>query len=145
MTTTLPKRSPQHTAIVDRLEATGIAVGDGHVPDDVGWQEAPGGSKFVAYLTVHAIPGGSVDGPIDRPDDDSAWIWQVTAVGGNREQCDWAGDTARVALLDTPLTIAGRSACRLTIDTPDGAHRDDTVQPRVWMSAERYALITTPI
>lgn len=144
MPKSIAERSPHTTAILAVLQSTGIPADAGTVPDGAGWQGAPGTSDFHAYLVLHSIPGGNVDGSLAYPDDDSDWVWQVTAVGDTHALCEVAGDIARTALLTTLLDVEGRGTRRVTIDTPDGARRDETVKPPVFMSGERYRVATTP-
>lgn len=119
-------------------------VGDGQTPDSAGWQGAPGGSAFNGYVVLHSIPGGSLDGSIAEPDDDATTLYQVTAVGATREQCEWHADNARQALVGQDLEIDGRKTVRISVDVLTGARRDETVMPVVWISTDRFRVVTTP-
>lgn len=142
--TSIPEIRSHSTGLEQVLAATGVPVGRGDRPAETGWQGAPGQSVFVAYLELHPIPGGFLDGPLGCPDDDLDGIWQVTAVGGNQEQCELAADLARTALLTQIPTVVDRAVCRVSIDLLSGARRDDTVTPPVWISTDRFRFSTTP-
>lgn len=140
----LPELAPHSDGLLDVLDSTGIAVGDGKKPDGAGWQAAPGASTFVPYLILHPIPGGRLDGPLGAPDDDLVAVWQVTAVGADRSQCERVADRARTALLTQTITVPGRFVGRCSIDVLSGARRDDSDITEVWIATDRFRLATTP-
>lgn len=140
----IPQLAPHSTALVTELEVTGLPVGRGQKPDGAGWQGSAGQSTFVAYLVLHAIPGGTLDGSLAEPDDDLAGIWQVTAVGATAEQCELAADAARTRLLTVAPTIAGRFVMRLYVEALSGVRPDTTVVPTVFISTDQFRLATTP-
>lgn len=131
-------------AVIAALLADGLLVGDGEKPDGGGWQGTPGQSTFNKYVTVHPLLGGIVDGTIGDVHADAELVYQFTAVGSTRAMCEAVADHARLSILTSPLTIPDRTVMLVAIDLTGGARRDDTVQPAVWMSAERYRLFTTP-
>jgi hypothetical protein len=142
-----------HTsAIVDALDGVlktfdaGAPDGDGQPGmDGWGWQGVPGQSKFKPYYIVYPLPGGLFDGTLGCPDDDASLIWQVTAVGGNRPQCEAAVDRCNATLIGQPLAIPGRFVSRVWADMAGGGvRRDDTVQPPVFIATPRYRIDSTP-
>ena len=141
---TIFEASPFTNAIVAALEDDGLLVGDGEQPAGAGWQGEPDVSVFKAYMVVHAMVGGLLDGSIGDPDDDGSLMYQVSAYGATRAQCEWAADQARRVILTGPLLVAGQRVVRVRVDMLGGARRDDEVQPPLWLSAERYRLLTTP-
>lgn len=131
-------------AIIGALEDDGLNVGDGVAPSTAGWQGEVANSVFAAYVVVHSMVGGFLDGSIDDPDDDGSMMYQVSAFGATREQCEWAADQARRVMLTSPLLVADHRVLRVRVDMLGGARRDDEAQPPLWISAERYRLLTTP-
>jgi hypothetical protein len=132
-------------AIIARLEAASLLVGDGEAPASGGWSGSPGQSTFVGYVDVHPIAGGDVDGTLAAPNSDAAPDYQLISVGATRAQAEFIGDDVREAMLSTALTDpSGRSIALLRIDMLGGCIRDDTVQPAVFMVSDRYRVLTVP-
>lgn len=140
----IPQRAPHTNALLELLATTSHPVGRGEKPADGGWQGAGESAPFVAYLVLHPIPGGNLDGPLGAPDDDMTGVWQVTAVGAIPEQAEWAADQARDALLTTVPDVDGRAVTRIQVDVLSGVFRDTTVEPSVWISTDRYRIQSTP-
>jgi hypothetical protein len=131
-------------AILAVLDDAGLTVGDGMQPDGSGWQEPRGVASFVPYAVLHNI-GGRADGPIDDPSADALSTYQVTGVGATREQAEWVADTARQALLPPGAIESDDCTVQLvTVDRFGGCRRDDTVEPVVWMTSDRFDIQTTP-
>jgi hypothetical protein len=132
-------------AIIARLTAASLTVGDGEAPAAGGWSGSAGQSTFVPYVDVHPLPGGDVDGTLAAPNADAAPDYQLISVGATRAQAEFIGDEVREAMLSTALTDpTGRSIALLTIEMLGGCIRDDTVQPAVWMVSDRYRVLTKP-
>lgn len=129
--------------VVAALEDAGLTVGDGEKPAGGGWVGTAGQSGFVPYVVVYPLAGGTVDGPIDGPAEDAYPLYQITAVGATRAQCEWAADTARDALL-AGFLLAGRRVAHVQVDMLGGTRRDDQNQPPLWYSPDRYSITTTP-
>lgn len=136
--------SPLTDAIVALLTGAGIPTGDGAQPDGTGWASIMGASSFAGYVVVHAIPGGPLDGPIGAPEDDASPIYQVSAYGATRSQCDQIADHARAVMLASSVAVTGRRVARMRLDFLGGATRFDEPQPPVWQNADRFQAITTP-
>ena len=132
-------------ALVAVLTAAGLLVGDGAQPAGSGWQGEPGLSQFVPYCILHAIPGGITDGTIANPDEDAQNLHQATCVGATRQQAEWVADVARGALTaPQAVTVAGRFVAIVSVDQLGGCRRDETVEPVVWMTADRFRVLSTP-
>lgn len=148
MANTIPARAPQTRSLEEYLaEQTGLPVGEGVAPTDGGWQGAPGQSVFLAYLVVHSIPGGTLDGPIGDPHADSDLVWQIDSVGATQLAAEEGGDLARAALLVQglpSLSIAGRAVRWVSEDIPGGGARQDPDQPSIFRQFSRYRIATTP-
>lgn len=148
--TDLAKLNPHTTAIVDALDAV-LKTFDAGAPDldggqGWGWQGDPPASTFKPYLIVYPLPGGVFDGTLGCPSDDASLIFQVTAVGATRAQCEAAVDRANEVLVEQPLTVPGRYVARVQADMAGGgARRDDTVQPPVFIATPRYRVDSTPL
>jgi len=130
-------------AIVDALEGTGLPVGSGEKPAGAGWQGAPGQSTFKGYVVVHPI-GGGVDGPIGDWVADVQARYQLTSVGATQSQCENIADLCAARLLNSPISIVGRTVALVTIDDVGVVRRDDTVIPSVWINPRAYRLLITP-
>lgn len=120
-----------HTdAIVAKLQAAGLPVGDADRPSATHGLQPPtatGERKFIAYVVVYPLIGGTFDGTLAEPNDDASLIYQLTCVGASRSQAEYVADAALAALIGQPLTVAGRSVSRVWADlAAGGARRDDT-------------------
>jgi hypothetical protein len=123
-----------HTdAIIARLEGFGLTVGDAKAPADL----SP------PYCVVYQIPGGHTLGPLSTLDDDVEIVYQVTCVGGSREQAEWLADKA-LGLLEGGLSVQGRKVLRVALDMAGGTQRDDDVTPPLYWSAPRFRVSSTP-
>jgi hypothetical protein len=141
-----------HTdALIDVLE-TELRVFDGGAPEDDpnpgegwGWQGVPGQSAFIPYVIVYPLSGGIFDGPLGCPSDDASLIWQITCVGGDRQQCELTVDRVNALIVEQPLTVTGRHISRVWADMAGGgARRDDEVQPPVFIATPRYRIESSP-
>lgn len=131
-------------ALLSALDAAAVAVGDGEKPSAAGWQGASGSSQFVPYGVLWPIRGGMLDGPLGDPDDDADTRYQITTVGASREQAEVAADLLRAATLAASLTVTDRTVQRIRCDELGGATPDRSVEPAVWIVADRYTVLTTP-
>lgn len=136
----------EHTdAILAALRATfgdRAEVGDAEAPDGTGRQ---GDGSFAKYAVVYALSGGNTMGTLATPDAD-AWLpYQVTCVGGSRQQAEWVRDEVVARLVGTyTLEVEQRRIPRVRLDSTGGATRDDDQTPPVWWAAPRFAVLTTP-
>lgn len=135
---------PVSQALLQQLLDADIVAERETVPSAGGWQGAPGASVFVPYCVLYAIPS-MTDGSIANPDEDANHIYQVTAVGETADQAEALADLARRAMnattsIDDDARQVVQSKCVLIT----GVVPDDTVQPRLWMSADRFGVTTTP-
>lgn len=135
-------------AILALARSTDIAVGDGvkeRGAEAAGWQGVPGQSSFVGYAVLHSIEGGRTYGPIAEPNNDADQLYQVTGVGSTRQQAEQVADDLREALEGQYPQIAdAREVMLITVDFLGGARRDDTVSPAVWITTDRFRVMTTP-
>lgn len=132
-------------AILEMLNTTPVLIGDGAPPHGGGWVN----TRFTPYANLHHIAGGITDGPVTGPDDDAELIYQITAVGSTREQCEWVADVTRTAMLAAveTITILGREVLNIGVDMLGGSRRDDSLgpaEPAVWMGVDRFRVVTTP-
>lgn len=141
---TIPTVAPHTTAIVTRLETTGLLVGDGRKPEGGGWQGAAGNSQFVTYGVLYTI-GVLRDGPDASLSDrhtDPQLRYQVTSVGVDRLATETASDLFAQALLGSALVVPGRSTVLLIHETSVPAERDESVNPPVFSAVDRFRLDT---
>lgn len=140
-----------HTdAVVAALRDAGLTVFDAGPPlssdEGWGWKGAPGQSDFAPYTIVYPLEGGIYGGTLGDPDDDASLIWQVTCVGGTRQQCEWVVDQTMRALVGPTLEVEGRWVSRVWADMAGGGvRRDDTVQPPVFISTPRFRVESSPL
>lgn len=142
--TTIPTVAPATTAILAALTGTGLLTGDGRKPVGAGWQGAAGNSEFVTYLVLYSL-NHLRDGPdasIANLHTDPQLHYQVTGVGVDRIAAETASDIAAQALLGAPLTISGRAVALLTTEASIGVSLDETVNPPLFLSVDRYRLDT---
>ena len=133
-------------AIIENLQAEGLTVGDGERPaTGAGWTGAAGQSDYQGYLVVHPLSGGRTDGPIGALDEDAFPLYQLTAWGATRAQCENIADLSRSVMLEVPIVVEGRYVAHVRIDMLGGARRNDQVQPPEWQGVERYRVTTTPV
>lgn len=122
-----------HTdAVIARLQALGLMVGDA---------EAPAGSPQ-KYAVVYPIAGGSSSGVLGAPDDNAELVVQVTCVGVSREQAEWVQDKAMGLL--TGFSVTGRKIARVDVENYGGVVRDDDKSPPLFYSFPRFRLYSTP-
>lgn len=136
--------SPITDLCVDFLEAIDgdHLVGRGQQPKGSGWQGDLGNSPFVAYVTLHRV-GGDLDGSIAEPLEDLELVYQPTCTGATEAQCELLNDKVREAMADlTNWVTDGRYATLVSVDLLD-LRRDDTVEPSVFMSRDRFRVFLT--
>ncbi len=123
----------EHTdAVIARLQALGLTVGDA---------EAPVGAA-PPYAVVYPIAGGQTGGVLAAPDDDAELVVQVTCVGTSRKQAEWLEDKAMGLL--TSLSVTGRSVPRVALDSFGGVFRDDAKSPPLYVAVPRFRIYSTP-
>lgn len=127
---------PLTDAIISSLTSVGLIVGDAVKPANA--------TTSSGYIVVYGLPGGSLDGPIGSPDDDAYVTYQLTAIGANRKQCEWAADKARDTILTASLSIGDRRVSQVSVDMLGGTIRDDDIQNPIYYSPDRYRFETTP-
>lgn len=123
-------------------DTAAFLVGDGEKPAAAGWQGERGTSEFVPYAVLWPIPGGTLDGSLGQPDSDAVTDYQVTAVGATREQAEVVADLVRAGLVRAQLDIDDRGVISVTCDEFGGAVPDRSVEPPVFMVADRYCVST---
>ena len=120
---------------------TGLDVYDGEVP-------APPTLDPDGGVHPHAVynPGtaptlrSSQSGPSTLV----PWSFQVTAVGGDRQRCDWAARAVCTALVDVRPTVATWSCSRISQTPGPGMSRDNTEQPARFYWPLTFTLTATP-
>lgn len=132
------EQNPHALAIIAALD--GLTVGDHEAPlDDDGVPLPP------PYVIVYLLPGGTVDGPLGKPDVDRDVPFQLTAVGRLAAEARDYLDQAVAAITGQTVTVAGRAVyrCRPT-EAAGQVQRDDDVQPPVFYGIARFSIFTTP-
>src|SRR5690606_9870936 len=122
----------------------GLLAAAGDIPTGGGWQGAAKESSFRPYVVVWPIAGSMFDGTLAQADEDCSWPFQISGWGPSAEAAERTTDTARTALLTATLTIPGRNVLRVRPDGGLGVTADDSLQPRLWHSRDRYRIDTGP-
>jgi len=95
-------------------------------------------------VVIHGSPGDIAPGSLGDLFSDLTIPIQLTAVGTGPEQATAYADAARVALLTTPLAVAGRRIWQPWQVASQPVQRDDTVQPELWICTAQYEFKSTP-
>lgn len=123
----------EHTdAVIAKLQSFDLPVGDAKKPE----------GEHNRYCVVYPIPGGSVSGTLENPNEDGELVVQVTCVAKFRDQAEWVVDKV-MGLLDG-ITVNGRFIARVYVDTLSGVRRDDSVSPPLYSAFPRFRIMTTP-
>ncbi len=130
-----------HTqGILDALAAAPFDIGDGVAPRTVDKEEID-----PPYAVLHAITGGSFDGPLNDTQADVVLNYQITGVGTTRQQAQVIIDISRGLMQRENITITGRYVRDLRHMTPNsGVIRDDDLPNPLFYGYDRYQLDTTP-
>lgn len=142
MTTLPPQREFTDAMLVhfvEKLENTGVLVGDGVAPPDGGWTpEGMGFKEFVGYtvLGVASLTIGP-DGTLGDDFGDPRFTLFLRGYGGSRGQADFVADVARNALYTwvlatLPLDSYNWRVVSVTFPRLAGPMRVDTVDPFYW-------------
>lgn len=129
-------------AVVAKLTAAGLVVGDGTAPTEA-YGLRPDKS-FIPWVVVYPVPG-TFDGTLEDPWDDADLVYQVTCVGDTRASAVGVEDKVNAALLPPgALTVTGRVVQQVRLDIGGGVRRDDTAKPPVFISTPRFRVVSTP-
>lgn len=146
---TIPPVSPTTTAVLERLQSTGLPVGDARKPpepEECGWQGAVGQSEFITYLVLYPILTLR-DGPDSSLADrytDPQFTYQVTAVGVDRLTAEMAQDLAIARLCNgIALDIPGRSTVFVRHESSQGTHPDEVVNSPLFYCVDRFRVDTS--
>ena len=130
-------RGPETLAVLAKLAAGGVMVGDGVRPD--AWATATAG--YVVLYPLMVDP----DGPAADAYADAESEYQITAVGRTRAQAQFAADKARSVMLAPGLSIPGRALMQPVEWSPSrGVTRDDDEDPPLFYAVDSYLIRTTP-
>lgn len=129
-------------AVVARLTAVGLVVGDGTAPTTAYGLRSD--DTFIPWVVVYPVPG-TFDGTLEASWDDADLVYQATCVGDTRAACMGVEDMVNAALLPAgSLTVSGRAIQQVRLDLGGGVRRDDTAKPPVFISTPRYRISSTP-
>jgi hypothetical protein len=139
---TAPSLATHASAIVSKLEAAGLVVGDAGPPTvEHGYRQHRG---WTAYAIVYPLTGGQFDGSLEAVNEDADLLYQVTCVAGSRATVQALEDAVNAALLPGVFTIDGRSVMACRHESTGNPRRDASVNPPAFLSTPRYRLSTTP-
>ena len=144
MTRTAVKRGPETDAIIAALSAAPILTGDGIRPAGGGFPADDPSQPFVPYAVVFQSITSLIDGPLDDPNADVVAEYQVTSIGVTRASASFIADKAKATLLNTPLTVPGRTVQLVEWVLGRPAERDDDVTPPLFYAIDIYSISTSP-
>lgn len=134
------EQDPHALAIIARLEAATLIVGDGEAPLDEDGEKIP-----PPYSVLYMLPGGEVDGSAASPDSDGDIRFQLTHVGRLPAEARWQADRAGAELVGHPLVVPGRSVRRVRpLEASNRVERDDDVTPPLFYVPARFGAWTFP-
>lgn len=151
MSFTVPAIDAHAEAIKTALAANGkgVLVDRSRKPQGAGWQGTPGQSRFVGYIVIHPLAGGTHDGPAGDPSADIRWLVQLTCVGATAAQADQVGDLAAELLMSsrTAIAVTGRRlAAPITRESVGPARPDPTLgdSQTLFYATPIFRVWTTP-
>lgn len=124
-------------AVLSLLRAvSGLTVYDGQVPSQ----------PALPYVVVYfdAGPPNQELASLDDLSSERDWSFQVTSVGGTREQAQWAVEGAFAGLYGVRPSVAGRSCGRIRHVGSQPARRDDDVTPPLMYATDQWRFLSTP-
>lgn len=125
---------PHALAIIAALEADSLTVGDGKGRETNGAVTAP-------QIIVHMIPGGTIDGTAQDPDDWADARFLLTAVGRTAAEARWYADKGAAALAGNPVTVAGRTIRRVRPTEPwSKVEQDNDLTPPLFYATRQFGL-----
>lgn len=134
-------------AVIARLTADGILVGDGVAPDGGGWDDAM--TVYEPFVVVFPIPGGTRTGNLAEHEADASMVYQVTCVGPTAASAERLVDDVGLSFRVLQGTDAG--TLRISLTRNDfGSHqvrREDAAEPTepaLYLGTPRWRLWVTP-
>lgn len=114
-------------AIIDALEAAGLAVGDGTV------QGLPR-----PCCAVHVIPGRPFRVDLDGAQHGRHVDFPIVLVADEARGVRWLADRIEAALLDLRLTVDGRVSAPMTRIASSPPSPDNDLVPAAWSATDTY-------
>ena len=128
-----PTVLPHVDAVQEALETAGLTVYLGGTPTAAGW------SPPDKFCVLYPEPGEALRESLADQRTDFVTTFQVTCVGGSVERALWVADRVRQAL-NSPLSVAGRSAWRPEDLGGPPVQRDDDTNPPSFFVPVQYRL-----
>lgn len=127
---------PHSDAFLDAVKALWSRVGDAQAPADV----------TLPYCIVYPLGSATFDGSnlAADLDADAFPLYQVTSVGGTREQAEFMRDKVRDGLLGTSLTVSGRRVGPVRLEDEQSVQVDFQVTPHLLYAVDRMRVYSTP-
>ena len=135
---TTPDTDLLTAAVIGVLETIGRPVGDAASPAGAPVDLAP-------YVVLYPMWRRNPDGPVDDPEADTEYVYQLTCVGRDRQGAQVMRDQCRATLTRESLTVSGTEIAAVWWDSGSGdVTRDDDLDPPLFYCTDRFVLSTTP-
>lgn len=122
-------------AVLAQARSTGRRVGDA----------APPASDTRPYAVLWPLYAADWDGPLDTPDVDAWYRYQLTCVADTREQAQGLADDLMVTMRNVDsYTWSGFVAQPVVVDDVLPVERDDDIQPPVFYQSFTISMFVTP-
>jgi hypothetical protein len=129
-------------ALLVALRAAWTYVGDGEAPDPLPPNDNAG-RPTVPYAVLYPAGLGPTEGPVSNRNADARPLYQLTCVGGTRQQAEWLSDKLRPVLL-TPPSVSGWNVAEPVVETSQPVRRDDSTAPPLLYTADQVRFFITP-
>jgi hypothetical protein len=133
LTSSIGEAGPHITAIIDQLEA--------ELPPNILVRYGIAPTENPPYVSIFPDAGLVDSSRLCMSNNDIQVGFLVHAVGVGPEQCMWAMDKTRAALVGQVLPVPGRVTHRITQSLgPQPMTRDLTSQPPVWLQVAGFSI-----
>ncbi len=122
------------SAVLDLLDVPNLTVHDGLVPN----------LPVLPYVVLWMTGPRRVTHSLCGVQSDADLTFATTCVGSDAEQVEWAQEKVHAALVDSRITVAGRSVTRIQHEDSAMPDVDYDVDPPVVTSVDVWRLLSVP-
>lgn len=131
-----PSLAPHLVAVIERLEAGGLSVGQGVAP------KSTDGRIAAPCVVVHPTSSAPLDGSLGRAPVDAVWRFVVTSVAFTQREAAEVADQVQELLDGADLEVEARGIYRCRVVSLAPIDRDEAVTPPCFYAATPYQLMT---